>query len=389
MSTMHAPDRLLENSFLKPTTQVDNSAVEADDTCGHILTIVDGLQAGSSMRLPIGSDCIIGTEFDHDIVLVTDTDERLEMRLVCDARQIRVYVLVGEVVFNGNTLVAGNNCVLNLDCATIKIGSVQIKVQFKQNQGREMPKKSGESRLAGFLGSISENTMSRPLTYVCLFIGLMLLVGAVSTGLVRAVNVQEHRRSFDQILAEAGFGHLNYVPSLGNIPARVSGTVQSNEQKLNLTTLAESHGVPLVTDLQVNDQLRAEIENLYRINSVTAKVDVTGLGEVSIWTSTSDVEKLEMIEKSMKDDYPSLASITTSNTLPEDNVLVNNEDPFANNVPGKRITLIVAGEEGYLMTKDKARYFIGSTLPSGHVITKIEDGKVHVITDEGPMVLQF
>jgi len=94
------------------------------------------------------------------------------------------------------------------------------------------------------------------------------------------------------------------------------------------------------------------------------------------------------IESSVKNDVPDVISLTTSNSIPVDEVV--EESPVAEVDPDKQVTLVVAGVDGYLMTRDKSRYFIGSMLPSGHYIKKIEDGNVHVESPEGQaIVLEF
>lgn len=389
MNSIYASEALDKVDVLKSQNNGESVSASSGIMNAHVLSVVSGTQKGASMLLQIGSEYFVGADIDNDVVLVTGSDQTCNMRLESRNANVNVHVLSGELIFKNESLRSGDTCILELLCNSIIIGSTQIEVQFNNNIYVSDDKSLRGMLRLKYLTSMASGTVLRRLTYVTLFAGFLLLFGSISTGIVRAVNIKSQTQTFEQVLTESGYAHLNYIAPLGGIPARISGSVQTNEEKLELLRLAEAHGLLLETDLQINDELRLEIENLYRINDITAKVDIVGIGEIFVWTSTNEVEKLEMIEQNMKEDFSSLVSVTTSNTPPEDNVLISQDDPFAGNVPGKRITLIVAGVDGYIMTKDKARYFVGSTLPSGHIITKIDNGSVYVKAGEETMVLNF
>jgi len=207
--------------------------------------------------------------------------------------------------------------------------------------------------------------------------------------LVRAFQNEDNRKQSlkNEILA-AGYDNLLYIPPQGDLPARVSGAVFSVGDRSKIMEMAADTKTNVQLDLQINEELEAAVQDVYRVNGITAEVSITGIGEVEVWTSTKNEKLLAAIESNIKNDVPNVISLVTSNSIPAEKVV--EQSPVADIDPDKQVTLVVAGVDGYLMTRDKSRYFIGSMLPSGHTIRKIENGNVHVESPEGQaLVLEF
>ena len=113
-----------------------------------------------------------------------------------------------------------------------------------------------------------------------------------------------------------------------------------------------------------------------------------GEGVVSVNTVTDDLDLLQRIEENVYRDVSDLQELELINEPP----VKEEEVPDANrldDIPGKRIVMIVASEPTFIQTEDGSRYFEGSILPSGHLITAILDEKVQLLLDGKQIELSF
>lgn len=349
----------------------------------HSLVVLKGLQAGARADILRESTVTVGTGLENDVVLYSHGENQCQLMITGKPESIELVVVKGTVLKNGEPLdigVAHKVSVreqFSMADSVFKFELASAQYSSQCDFSDYPPDRAGEA------------TSNRALTYLYIAGGLILLTTVVTTGLVRAFqNDGEQRKSFSQELSAAGYKSLHVIPSHGNLPAKVSGAVYSLEDRSNILAIAGDTQTEIELDLQINEDLAGNVEDIYRVNGIAADVRVTGIGEVEVWTSTRDNELLNSMESIIKKDIPDVLSLTTTNSIPDE--LVVEINPVASNDPDKQVTLVVAGADGYLMTRDKSRYFVGSILPSGHVIHKIDDGNVYVYSETGEiLVLDF
>lgn len=167
----------------------------------------------------------------------------------------------------------------------------------------------------------------------------------------------------------------------------VSGFVETRDQRNQLLEIADFTNAKVEFDIQVNDELIESVEDIYRVNGISAEAEVAGRGEIKVKTYTGNIEKLVLVEESVRKDIPSLVAMQVIND-PPDKVLVEKQSKYREN-PEKRVTLVVTGNNPYIMTEDKSRYFLGAILPSGHIVESIEDGSVVVSMEGKRETLQY
>ena len=130
------------------------------------------------------------------------------------------------------------------------------------------------------------------------------------------------------------------------------------------------------------------VGSVFRVNGLEAEVALVDEGIVSVNTNTSDHELLERVEQSAYADVPDLKKLELANEEPVVVAQEPEKDPIES-LPGKRIVMIVASEPTYLQTEDGSRYFEGSILPSGHMVTAILDETVHLQLEDERIELSF
>jgi len=334
----------------------------------HTLVVLEGSQAGA--RADISSDAVltVGTDLDNDVVLYAHNAEPSRITITGLDDAIELVVIEGTVLKNGEPLATGVIHEVDISESFSMADSVFAFNFATANSSLSQADSSHE----GAPESNSSEALSpdRSFTYLCIAGGLILLTSVVTTGLVRAFQNEDNRKqSLQAELLDAGYENLYFEPAKGDAPARVSGAVFSVEDRAKILSLATDTQTSVQMDLQINEALIAAVQDVYRVNGITAEVDITGIGEVEVWTSTKNEELLMAIESSVKNDVPDVISLTTSNSIPVDEVV--EESPVAEVDPDKQVTLVVAGVDGYLMKK-------------------IEDGNVHVESPEGQaIVLEF
>jgi len=367
-----------------------HGAVQSD--VFYRLTVIVGYQQDSEIQIPCGSVMYAGTALDNDIVLYSPTARSCRLQIDASINEVKITVLEGELE-RGDELMLQKHSFSVVDSDVLAVDGLRFVITRDDTQrfdGGASAEKTHDRNGHASLNQPLNKWTNLPLILLSLGLGLVLIIFAytISTGLVRAFN-DDTENAFKKILSEEGFGHLAYVEPSEQTNGRLSGIVETSQEKNRLLELSGAREESIDVDLQVNETFTAPIVDLYRVNGIKADVVATGFGEITVWTSTSNLEALESIEANVKTDFPSVVALTANNVLPAEKLIVAEDVRVAIRDPDKQVTLVVAGPKGYLMTKDKSRYFVGSMLPSGHVIEKIEAGDVFVSLDGKHVKLEF
>jgi len=136
---------------------------------------------------------------------------------------------------------------------------------------------------------------------------------------------------------------------------------------------------PLLTEVQVDEQLAIDVADVFRTNGVPVQASVQSPGRVAVDASEPDLDKLARAEQVARRDVPGLHGLEVRNGM------AAAASPAAAALPpdpGKRIAALVPGDLPYVVTGDGARYFIGALLPSGYRIAGI-DGRALTLERDG------
>jgi len=383
----------------------DQKAIRVGNGVENDVVLYSGQSSHWSIVLRVDKQCIgldvFEGEIDVDDVLVgsgthveIDSEKRVQINSL-------VFVIEAPVSELGNESAAPEHETLlttplsGLDSKSMSSNeqatSAEITDQIddvrRGSKSRGTRRTLGNSLFSGFT-EFCNSRLGLPL--LCLSTGFIMLSLAPSMAYLNGENKNDvQSASLEQQLIAQGFRTLTYVPRSNGTPSTIVGAVESRSDKVRiLNIVSRSHEETLV-DLQINDELVDAIEDVYRVNGVSAQVVITGLGTATVKTRSNDDGLLAAVETQINEDIPGLTELTIEN-LPVEAIITKDEEqrpqPFD---PDKRITLVVAGVNGYVMTADSSRYFVGSTLPSGYVVKSIENGSVEILKDGETLTLQF
>jgi len=154
----------------------------------------------------------------------------------------------------------------------------------------------------------------------------------------------------------------------------LSGFVDEYSDAIKLQEIVQQTGINAVIDLEIGSKLAADVRNVFRTNGVLIDVIEVSDAGVKIKTNNTNVLKLEAVKKVALRDIDGLLTLAIDYATVADD-LDNSE--FLSG-PGKRIITVVQGELSYFVTEDESRYFIGSHLPSGYIVSDISQNLVQL-----------
>ncbi len=365
------------------------------------LQVLEGAQQGACTPLPEGLAVTISGAIDSDVVLRGDDLAERRISVTAQADSLRVQVLQGEAQVDGRSLAAGQALTVAL-ASVVVLGGTRIGVVRVAGAGASagasavasdgaaevasagaalprsidaaaLPAASAATALAAAVQSPSARTWSRRL------VGSGAALAAVSIGVLAfaytavpvAPNAQQRASHAEGLLHDAGLKRLSVRAAEGG-ELRVDGYLETTAQRAQAERLLAGEHVDARWQVWVDEQVSNAVQDVYRVNGASARVESLGAGAVRVSTSVADPATLEAIRNLAKRDVPGLTTIEVRNTAPP-------QRPGATPVlddPGKRISSIVAGDPPYVVTSDGTRYFEGALLPTGHRIAGIEEHQV-------------
>jgi type III secretion protein D len=184
---------------------------------------------------------------------------------------------------------------------------------------------------------------------------------------------EQQRQRAHTLLRAAGFTALSVQPNAQN-ELVVSGYLDTQAQRVRAEELLAREGLNARAAFWVNEQIVGAVQDVYRVNGVTAQVQAAGAGAVRVSTSERDAATLQRIEAIARRDVAGLSRLDSDNKPP---ARTPSPIPVIDD-PGKRIVSIVGGAAPYIRTEDGAHYAVGTLLPTGHRIVSIDAQTVHL-----------
>jgi len=367
------------------------------------LIVLEGEQVGACTTLT-QSEISIGSSLDSDIILRDSLIKDRKIKLNVEDDLSSIEVLVGEIKLAGNKVAEGQQVSVPMYTA-VKMGGTTFALGA-QGDPRWAEVSLSEKKEAGENSRTHQSERStldpqpKPLVannkatlYVAASFILLAFVAFFATTIFRHSEANTQAMSFDdraKKLADKihalGFSDLQVRPGDSNHLV-VSGSLGTTEQYMQLEDVLARSPEGAELDVQVAEQLTAQVQNVYRVNGVNAEVKSQSPGSVTVYSAEKDAEKLEHLKEIALRDIRKLENISVENKPPKNSGKPNNGAVIDN--PGKQVTLVVPGDSGYVVTQDKSRYFVGSMLPTGHLITGFEGKQVLVEKKGVNMALEF
>lgn len=337
------------------------------------LVVLEGAQAGASTAIRPGSRLSVGTTLDNDIVL-RDAElggTRVEFEVDKDALQLAV--TTGEVDLVGRTLVAGEVAELlpytamQVGGSTIAYGEPgstrwqELLAELEGEGGQPLDCNAAACTSGKQLGSQNRGRLMLPL-----FLGAGLLLALYGSGQskIAAVNPEQQAVQLTEQIQQLGFPGLQVqIENEGALT--IIGYLDELRQRAVLESLLEDQSIVAALKVQVGEKLATEVENIYRVQGIVAEVESLGPKKVKVTTREADTKRLQHV-KTVAIEDAGLDEISAHNFAPDVPSV-----PEQSVDPGQAVTMVVAGEPAYVVTTDRARYFIGALLPTGHRIAAI------------------
>jgi type III secretion protein D len=354
--------------------------------------ILAGRYQGSRVDISDESNTIhIGYELTNDVVLRIAANKGTNICIDISKEIPQLDVLEGSVEVLGQTLGRGASMLLPF-YMPIRIGDEIIA--FGQRDSLEWQRTAALIDAPKMKEQITDKDklktrplinqvldwlpqrnpiLSHPILTICiiaLFGSVIALrnfdIGAMIVGESTAV-------SFQTKLKEAGFEGLS--TQLQGDTLLVKGFVDSSTQVRQLEKFAKNNVTPVKVQLSTGAEMAESVNNVMRIQGISGSTRYIGNKEVEVIASSLDSARLAKLELNAKRDVPGLKAVKFRQGVGESFAGFNGLAKATAN-PGKRISSLVAGESGYLVTADGGRYFIGALLPTGHRIMAIQNRQV-------------
>lgn len=346
------------------------------------LQVLNGRSSGQRFVLPPKTKLMCGSGLENDITLLGYRNEDWQISLFNGGDSIRLTVNEGDVSADVKALEAEKEHIidqhktLTANGVSFSITPQSVRTTFNHlvttddsPQGKEYKRDDKDFSRRGVLYGLS---------IVCVLFGVLSAMYVVTGSLilVNADVTNTENSDFLEAMQSSELNHLYVQQGDGKNKFVVTGVVESREQKNLLQRLALETNADIVSNVQINDIVSESVEDIFRVNGIPSDTKVLPDGQVRVYTNTSDIRKLEDLKQKIRRDLPSTAKLDIINTEPvvEQIKSKGRYKP----TPEKRITLISAGANGYIMTQDKSRYFVGALLPSGHLVEEIREGEVIV-----------
>ncbi len=374
-----------------------------EHTTGKFI-VTSGINAGAEYTIREGDTVTLGASIDSDIVVHSSSVEQWLASIENRSGVLFLTVIEGTILRDGELLEAA--VPVQIDERNIfVVGDTEFRGAYERNLilsgklGKIHQSPNEDSKSSSRIGPLvpgpgplnpgqlrkgideKRNSVRSGVKYLLLgFSILCVAVGTLSaiyalTGSVIMVNAAPgpSYSAFEEKIEALDLDTFNFARDGDKY--LITGMVDTREQKNQLLGIASETDTVVTLDLQVNDELIESIEDIYRVNGIKAKAQVLEPGRVRVNTKTNDVDKLDLVELSATQDIPSLQQLEVINEPP--GTIMEPAKPVRQD-PDKRVTLIAAGTNAYIMTQDQSRYFVGALLPSGHLVESIENGIVIV-----------
>jgi type III secretion protein D len=360
------------------------------------LRVLEGEQRGASVGVRPGVPLSVSASWHSDVVLRSAAAAQADVELLLQDGAIEVHVKQGTVFVAGVAVAAGQRARAPL-YAPIVVGDTALAVGELGaapwaglfDAPAEAFAAAGTAQQAAVSQSAAA-TLGRRLSPRRLVIGGAVVAAVSLAVLVLAMlaapappNAAQQAQRMQGLLNEAGFASLKVEAAGGEIV--VGGHLDTPAQRAAAQSVLDRAGVRARMAPWLNDQVAAAVNDVYRVNGVSAEVKIAGPGVVAVSTRTSDTAALQRVEAIARRDVHGLKDLQANNEPPprQPSPVPNVDDP------GKRVVAIVGGERPYVVTADGSRHFVGALLPTGHRIQAIHAQSIQLEREGQVSTLSF
>lgn len=369
-----------------------------------VVKVLSGRVAGALLPLPAGESAELGHSFDADIVLRDPSARGVRVRLTAGEEAAEIEVVSGQVEMLGHRLEAPARAVL--PCyVPLTVGDNALALGVEESprwrEAERLLAASGPAEAAASAKeggdlfedgrSLLRRTLDRGVQIVgstphlvpALVFGAALACVTYAVANVPRFGGQEASPSnVHALLRQEGYGALAVQPQADG-KLVIAGVLNRDAEKARLARLVSSRELPARVEVVTSEGLAQNVEDVFQANGLAATARPNGLGRVQVQVTGASAE-VAKVEKIALHDVKGLRDLDVARAAGGDRF-----GAVFDQGPGKRVVAVVGGEAGYVATADGARYFAGSTLPTGDRIVGVESQAVVVEKDGATTRLMF
>lgn len=368
-----------------------------------VVKVLSGRVAGALLPLPAGESAELGHGFDADIVLRDPSARGVRVRLTAGEESAEIEVVSGQVEMLGHRLEAPARAVLPCYVPLI-VGDNALALGVEESpRWREAERLLAASGPAEAAAPAEESDLfedgrsllrraldrgvrvvgSTPHLVPVLVFGAALACVTYAVANVPRFGGQEASPSkVHALLRQEGYGALAVQPE-GDGKLVIAGVLNRDAEKARLARLVSSRELPARVEVVTSEGLAQNVEDVFQANGLAATARPNGLGRVRVQV-TGPSDEVAKVEKVALHDVKGLRALDVDRAAGGDRF-----GAVFDQGPGKRVVAVVGGDAGYVATADGARYFAGSTLPTGDRIVGVESQAVVVEKDGETTRLMF
>lgn len=358
-----------------------------------VLRVLNGRLAGAERRLPAGTALHVGHGFDNDIVVRGELTTGISVAVDVADDHARLHVISGEVTLLGRPVGAGDTAVL-LPYVPFQIGEFAVAIggvaenrweeaqraclslaTATESHNSDQPQRASiAARMATRLYPVSDHfAQHRGSMWLLIMLGIVLIGFAAVAPITDAIRGQINSpTAVRNMLATTGFGSLKVTRDVASQTVIVSGMVASDKDAARLRALVADKYPGALLDITTPTSLAAAVTDILRNNKIDAEARAGRAGAVVVVTEYLPIDRQTELTALLKRDLPTLKTVEYQ----LDNRRGDRDLQYFFSASGTGLATYVDGNPGYLVTQDQSRWFVGSTVPTGHKILSIGGGRV-------------
>jgi type III secretion protein D len=361
------------------------------DLIGYILT---GHYASGTIPIELNKKIHIGYDFFNEVVLRTAEVKGCRLELIVGVNATQLRALSGCIDILGHRLTIGTTMLLP-HYTPVSMGGEYFAfgyagaVEWERSMAlalvpvitpddrpassaQENKRKPWTKLLISAIPEIDKMPSGSVLSAIAIVIGLVGL-GLWNINIAGLIGVKRSAHQIKKDFENIGASAIKIKETDKGLV--ISAFVDSKAQANAISKYIIDHKQKAKLFISTGAEVEKSVTDILRVQGISGDVQYAGRRSVQISVQSQDKSQIEILRKNILRDVSELENVYFSNKIGTKYMGVNALASAVSN-PGKRVSLLVSGASGYLVTADGGRYFIGATLPTGYQIMSIEQQQI-------------
>lgn len=355
-----------------------------------VLRVLNGRLSGAEHRLHRGKFVRVGHGFEHDIVLRDPSARGVSLELDLGEGVACVRVAAGQVTLLGRPVAAGEQASLP-PFVPMLVGAVAVAIGEPEDPRWDdairlapmvAPAAPDAPALAPQRAAIPERVATRlyPMrgalaldrtwpAYAAAVAALLLLLLFAPPAVSWATRQLHDTAGEQAMLASAGFRDLKVEETRNGTIVR--GIVKDDAALARLRQVVAEQLGPATLDVETMDGLAAAATDLLRAQGVDAEAIPRRGNALMVRAEFLPADRQADLARLIKEDVPGITRVDFAT----DGKRGDRDLQYFFSGSEYGLATFVDGDPGYITTADGTRWFAGATVPTGHRIVAIGNGR--------------